>query len=146
MGHIDANVAVYIGFGSDVGSAFNTVVRPTFTEQGLGAFCMTGIEIPGGSAMDGMNATIQVVTNGDPNGGLYNCADVTLSASASGPASGVCKNGTGVSITAQSVSGDPNVTSVSNSTNGKMSDAQVGARAQFGGLVVLGLAAMMFVL
>jgi hypothetical protein len=27
-----------------------------------------------------MQATIQVVTNGDPDGGLYNCADVTLSA------------------------------------------------------------------
>jgi hypothetical protein len=75
-------------------------VRPTFTEQGLGAFCMTGIEIPGGSELEGMNATIQVVTNGDPDGGLYNCADVTLSASAAGSASGVCKNETGVSITA----------------------------------------------
>jgi len=80
MGHIDANVAVYIGFGDSVGSSFNTVIRPTFTEQGLGNFCMTGIEIPGGSALEGMNATIQVVTNGDPDGGLYNCADVTLSA------------------------------------------------------------------
>lgn len=79
MGHIDVNVAVYIGFGDSVGSAFNTVVRPTFTEQGLGNFCMTGIEIPG-TGLEGMNATIQVVTNGDPDGGLYNCADVTLSA------------------------------------------------------------------
>jgi hypothetical protein len=76
----DANVAVYIGFGSAVGSAFNTIVRPTFTEQGLGNFCMTGIEIPGGSSLEGMQATIQVVTNGDPDGGLYNCSDVTLSA------------------------------------------------------------------
>lgn len=41
---------------------------------------MTGIEIPGGSSLEGMEATIQVVTNGDPDGGLYNCADVTLSA------------------------------------------------------------------
>ncbi|KAN0119565.1 hypothetical protein V8E51_001773 [Hyaloscypha variabilis] len=70
MGHIDANVAVYIGFGDSVGSSFNTVIRPTFTEQGLGNFCMTGIEIPGGSALEGMNATIQVVTNGDPDGGV----------------------------------------------------------------------------
>ncbi|PMD35169.1 hypothetical protein L207DRAFT_587482 [Hyaloscypha variabilis F] len=144
MGHIDANVAVYIGFGDSVGSSFNTVIRPTFTEQGLGNFCMTGIEIPGGSALEGMNATIQVVTNGDPDGGLYNCADVTLSASATGLASGVCKNGTGVSITAQSVSGDPNVTSVSNSTSGT-SGADAGSRVQVGGLVVAALAAMMFV-
>jgi hypothetical protein len=146
MGHIDANIAVYIGFGSDIGSAFNTVVRPTFTEQGLGAFCMTGIEIPGGSALEGMNATIQVVTNGDPDGGLYNCADVTLSASAAGPASGVCKNGTGISITAQSISGDPNVTSVSNSSSGKTSGGLSGVRGQSGWSVVVGLVAMVFVL
>jgi hypothetical protein len=70
LSSIDANVAVYIGFGSAVGSAFNTVVRPTFTEQGLSNFRMTGIEIPGGSGLEGMQATIQVVTNGDPDGGL----------------------------------------------------------------------------
>ncbi|KAH8800051.1 expression library immunization antigen 1 [Hyaloscypha sp. PMI_1271] len=144
MGAIDANVAVYIGFGSAVGSAFNTVVRPTFTEQGLGNFCMTWIDIPGGSSLEGMQATIQVVTNGDPDGGLYNCADVTLSASASGPASGVCKNGTGVSITAQSISGNPNVTSVSNNTSGKTSGAERG-RVQIWGLLLVGLATMVFV-
>ena len=64
--------------------------------------------------------------------------------SASGPASGVCKNGTGVSITAQSISGNPNVTSVSNNTSGKASGAERG-RVQIGGLVLAGLAAMMFV-
>jgi hypothetical protein len=64
--------------------------------------------------------------------------------SASGPASGVCKNGTGVSITAQSISGNPNVTSVSNSTSGKASGAE-GGRVQIGVLVVAGLVAMMFV-
>lgn len=42
MGHIEANVEVLIGFGNDIGSAFNTVLRQTFTEQGLGKFCMTG--------------------------------------------------------------------------------------------------------
>jgi hypothetical protein len=65
--------------------------------------------------------------------------------SASGPASGVCKNGTGVSVTAQSVSGNPNVTSVSNSTSGKTSGVESGSRVQVGGLVVAALAAMMFV-
>lgn len=144
MGHIDANVEVLIGYGSDVGSAFNTVLKPTFTEQGLGSFCMTGIEIP--SSMDGMNATIQVVTNGDPDGGLYNCADVTLSSTATGPSSGVCKNGTGVSVMSASVSGNPNVTSgSSNSTSGKTSGAE-GARAPLGGLVVVGLVGLVFML
>lgn len=62
MGHIDAQVEVLIGYGDDVGSAFNTVLRPTFTETGLGAFCMTGFEIP--AEMEGMNATIQVSGSG----------------------------------------------------------------------------------
>jgi hypothetical protein len=64
--------------------------------------------------------------------------------SASGPASGVCNNGTGVSITAQSISGNPNVTSVSNNTSGKASGAERG-RVQIWGLVLAALAAMMFV-
>jgi hypothetical protein len=32
------------------------------------------------SITDGMIATTQVVTNGGPNGGLYNCADITFPA------------------------------------------------------------------
>jgi len=47
MGHIDANVQVLIAFGNDPGSAFNTIIRPTFSEQGLGDFCMTGLSVPG---------------------------------------------------------------------------------------------------
>lgn len=115
MGHIDANVEVLIAYGNSPGSAFNTILRSTFSEQGLGAFCMTGFTIP--SSMDGMNATIQVVTNGDPDGGLYNCADVTLSSTASGPATGVCKNATGVTTTVATVTGNPNGTTSSNSTS-----------------------------
>jgi hypothetical protein len=53
---------VVIGFGNDPGSAFNTVLRPVFTEQGLGAFCMTGFSLPSGvNVTDGTNATIQYV-------------------------------------------------------------------------------------
>jgi hypothetical protein len=99
---------------------------------------MTGITIP--SSMDGMNATIQVVTNGDPDGGLYNCADVTLSSTASGPASGVCKNATGVTITSASVSGNPNVTTSSNSsstTKTSAANAPAGVSMSMGGLVAL---------
>lgn len=66
---------VLLGMGNNPGSAFNTVIKPTFSESGLGAFCLEGVEIPGGmEGMEGMNATIQVVTNGDEEGGggLYN--------------------------------------------------------------------------
>lgn len=73
MGHDESNIQVLIGMGNNPGSAFNTVIKPTFSETGLGAFCIEGIEIPASAgAREGMNATIQVVTNGDPEGGLYN--------------------------------------------------------------------------
>ncbi|KAH7336142.1 expression library immunization antigen 1 [Rhexocercosporidium sp. MPI-PUGE-AT-0058] len=150
MGHIDANVAVFLAMGNEPGSAFNTVLRPTFKEQGLGAFCMTGLEIPEG--MDGMNATIQVVTNGDPEGGLYNCADVTFSKSAVMASSDVCKNATGVETSAASVMGNPNVTSSSsasgsNSTSGKSAASAGGVgNAWVGGLIVAGAAAWAAVL
>lgn len=73
MGHTDANVQVLIGMGNNPGSAFNTIIKPTFSETGLGAFCITGLDVPASAgAMSGMNATIQVITNGDPDGGLYN--------------------------------------------------------------------------
>jgi hypothetical protein len=150
MGHIDANVEVLIGFGNDVGSAFNTVLRPTFQEQGLGSFCMTGFSIPEGlNVTEGMNATIQVQTNGDPDGGLYNCADITFSNSAPGPASGVCTNQTGVSTTTSTVT-SPNLTSsstTSSSTSATSSkSAAVAASAGVGGFVLAAGAAFALVL
>ncbi|KAH7418038.1 expression library immunization antigen 1 [Cadophora sp. MPI-SDFR-AT-0126] len=152
MGHIDANVEVLIAVGNDPGSAFNTVLRPTFKEQGLGAFCMTGIEIPSSLQItEGMNATIQVVTNGDPDGGLYNCADVTFSSTAAAAGTDVCKNGTGVTTGAATVTGNPNVTSSesssSNSTSGKSAASPGGVgNAWVGGLIVAGAAAWAVVL
>ena len=153
MGHIDANVEVLIAIGNDPGSAFNTILRPTFKEQGLGAFCMTGIEIPSSlNVTEGMNATIQVVTNGDPDGGLYNCADVTFSASASAAGTDVCKNATAVTTSAATVTGNPNVTSSgtessSNSTSGKSAASAGGVgNAWIGGLIVAGAAAWAVVL
>lgn len=47
---------------------------------------------------NGTNATIQIVTNGDPNGGLYNCADITFTTGTATPSQ--CNNGTGVTSTA----------------------------------------------
>ncbi|RFU26750.1 hypothetical protein B7463_g9594, partial [Scytalidium lignicola] len=127
MGHIQTNIEVFIGIGNNVGSAFNTIVRPTFGEQGLGSFCMTEFDVTGLglNITDGTNATIQVVTNGDPNGGLYNCADITFSSSAPAPASGVCTNGTGVITVDATISGLANsstsATSPTNSASGTAS-------------------------
>lgn len=143
MGHIDANVEVLIAMGNSPGSAFNTIIRPTFKETGLGAFCMTGFTVPG--AMEGMNATIQVVTNGDPNGGLFNCADVTFSASAKMASSDVCKNASAVTTGAASVMGNPNVTSGSSASktmDGKSAAMTGGVgNAWVGGMLVAGAAA-----
>ncbi|RDW80075.1 hypothetical protein BP6252_04713 [Coleophoma cylindrospora] len=138
MGHITANVEVFIGFGNNVGSAFNTVLRPVFAEQGLGAFCMTGFALPAGmNITDGMNATIQVVTNGDPDGGLYNCADITLSSTASAPASGVCTNGTGVTAIAATSTAQPNGTTASTTGSSSSSTKSSAANsvAAAGGMV-----------
>jgi len=94
MGHDEANVQVLIAMGNNPGSNFNTVVKPTFSETGLGAFCfpvmpsmsamssmmsmggMSGMSGMSMSSMEGMNATIQVITNGDPAGGLYNVRSI----------------------------------------------------------------------
>ncbi|TVY82668.1 Uncharacterized protein LSUE1_G002013 [Lachnellula suecica] len=152
MGHIDANVEVLIGFGNDPGSAFNTVLRPTCTEQGLGNFCMTGFSIPEGlNITDGTNATIQVVTNGDPDGGLYNCADIIFSTSAPAPADGVCKNETSTKTVAATSAKQPNettgTTTSSSSTPSTSKSAAVAAlNAGFGGLVMAGAAALAIVL
>ncbi|MCJ1260435.1 hypothetical protein MMC22_000296 [Lobaria immixta] len=97
MEHDQANVQVLLGLGNDVGNHFNIVLQPTVSERGLGDFCLGDVAIPASLGVkDGQNATIQVVTNGDPNGGLYNCADITFQTSAK---AGQCNNGTGVGVT-----------------------------------------------
>jgi hypothetical protein len=73
MGHVTSSVEVLLGLGNDVGSSFNITLVPIFQEQGLGQFCMSGVTVPSDlKVTDGQNATLQVVTNGDPSGGLYN--------------------------------------------------------------------------
>lgn len=72
MEHDEAAVQVLLGMGNDPGVNFNITLLPTIQEQGIGQFCLGDVVVPEGVATEGMNATIQVVTNGDPNGGLYN--------------------------------------------------------------------------
>jgi hypothetical protein len=75
----------------------------TFSETGLGTFCITDVNLTAliGTAAEvkeGTNATLQVITNGDPDGGLYNCADITFTANA--PIAPVCTLGKGVKSSA----------------------------------------------
>ncbi|KAL9045277.1 MAG: hypothetical protein Q9214_001657 [Letrouitia sp. 1 TL-2023] len=95
MEHDRVATQVLIGLGNDVGDAFNTVLVPTIQEEGFGKFCFGDIVIPASLGVkDGQNATIQVVTSGDPTGGLYNCADITFTSSET--PNSECTNGTGV--------------------------------------------------
>ncbi|EER43837.1 expression library immunization antigen 1 [Histoplasma capsulatum var. duboisii H88] len=101
MGHDHSAVQVLLALGSDPGTNFNITLVPTFAQIGLGDFCLPDVELSeeklGTRLTEGMEATLQVVTNGDPTGGLYNCADLVFTASASDDSpDGSCKNGTGV--------------------------------------------------
>lgn len=73
MGHDQTVIQVLLGLGNDVGDNFNIVLEPTFAQVGLGKFCLPHVPIPSSlNITDGMNATVQVVTDGDSGGGLYN--------------------------------------------------------------------------
>lgn len=75
MGHSQTAVEVLLALGSDPGTNYNITLHQTFEIQGLGAFCLPHIKfdesILGTNITDGMNATVQVQSNGDPTGGLY---------------------------------------------------------------------------
>ncbi|KAL9613536.1 MAG: hypothetical protein Q9167_001921 [Letrouitia subvulpina] len=95
MEHDRVAAQVLIGLGNDVGDAFNTVLVPTIQEEGFGKFCFGDVVIPASLGVkEGQNGTIQVVTSGDPTGGLYNCADITFTSSET--ANSECTNGTRV--------------------------------------------------
>lgn len=72
MGHDQKAVQFLLGLGDNPGANFNITLLPTFRQEGLGEFCLQDIPLPSDLGItDGTNATLQVVTNGDPNGGLY---------------------------------------------------------------------------
>ena len=72
MHHTQTNIAVYLSVGDNPGSNFSIVLRPQLSMEGLGNFCLGMVSVPAGlNISDGTPATIQVVTNGDPDGGLY---------------------------------------------------------------------------
>lgn len=73
MEHTRSNVEVLIAMGNNPsGADYHTVLVPTFYEQGPESFCIGAVTFPDSlNATAGQNATIQVQTNGDPQGGLY---------------------------------------------------------------------------
>jgi len=115
MGHDQTNVAVYMAIGSDPGTAFNIVVRPQFVVTGLGPFCIGELNVPmSANVSDGTQATIQVVSNAHGGGGLYQCTDVTLRSSPLSDYNDHCSNNTGITISQENMSGNPNGTETAN--------------------------------
>ncbi|BCS02874.1 putative GPI anchored protein [Aspergillus luchuensis] len=104
MGHSQTAVEVLLALGSDPGTNYNITLHQTFEIQGLGAFCLPHIKfdesILGTNITDGMNATVQVQSNGDPTGGLYACADIQFSSTVSYEEPSSCSNNTGVTAVA----------------------------------------------
>jgi hypothetical protein len=61
-----------MAIGEDPGSNFSIVLRQQAEREGLGDYCLGQVSIPSGLNISaGTKATIQVVSNGDPHGGLY---------------------------------------------------------------------------
>ncbi|KAH7064984.1 hypothetical protein B0J12DRAFT_734376 [Macrophomina phaseolina] len=126
MGHTETNLQVLLGIGNDPGSAYNIVLRPTFRERGPEDFCMGDIVIPASANLtEGQNATIQVVSNGDPDGGLYQCADITITSQqlTADEVSQHCTNSSGVQTQALPNAGNANETSESTSSSSSSSSA-----------------------
>ncbi|PVH97958.1 hypothetical protein DM02DRAFT_532140 [Periconia macrospinosa] len=129
MHHPRTRVAVYLALGNDPGSSFNYVLLPQLTQTGLGDFCLGHVNLPSGvNVTAGTNATIQVVTNGDPDGGLYQCADVTFTNAALSESH--CNNNTNVKVVTENMQGNPNASaSGTGTTSGSPSPSPSNAAA-----------------
>ncbi|KAJ8107621.1 hypothetical protein OPT61_g8736 [Boeremia exigua] len=124
LGHQQTNIAVYLAVGDNPGDGFSVVLHPQFVVSGFGDFCLGDVSIPSNlNVTEGTKATIQVITNAHSDGGLYQCSDVNLvnTALSQSDFSSNCKNGTGVSVTQENLSGNPNDTSSTQTTSGSAS-------------------------
>ncbi|KKK13881.1 hypothetical protein P175DRAFT_0443152 [Aspergillus ochraceoroseus IBT 24754] len=105
MGHDLTVVEFLLAIGTNPGDNYNVTLKHTFQVEGMGAFCVPDVllseAVLGTKLVDGMNLTLQVQTNADPNGGLYSCADLQLtSTSVESPSASTCANNTGVTAVA----------------------------------------------
>ncbi|KAH8717123.1 hypothetical protein GQ44DRAFT_751893 [Phaeosphaeriaceae sp. PMI808] len=135
MGHEQTNVAVYMAVGNNPGSGFSIVLRPQFVISGLGDFCVGKVAVPAGvNVSDGTPASIQVVSNAHSGGGLYQCTDVTLRTATLSDSeyNSHCKNGSGISVSQENISGNPNGTSSSTKPSASASGAATTSTAKPG--------------
>jgi len=137
MQHTDTRLKVFLGLGDDPGKNYNITLRPMFAQEGLGNFCLGKLninEVDDVKVKDGTNATIQVISSGDPKGGLYQCADVVLVERVISPSdyNQHCTNGTGIKITAENMPGNPNETTTDSDGPTKTAEATATATATAG--------------
>lgn len=75
LGHSQTVVEILLALGNNPGDNYNITLAHTFHVTGLGSFCLPGVSLNesalGVPLTDGLNATLQVVTDGDTGGGLY---------------------------------------------------------------------------
>jgi hypothetical protein len=73
MEHTSVKGMVVLALSNDPSDGdFNIVLREPFQETGPENFCIGDLTLPSSlNVKEGTNATLQIVTNGDPNGGLY---------------------------------------------------------------------------
>jgi len=130
MEHTSVHGEVVLALGNaPTGGDFSILLKPTFLETGPDSFCIGGVTIPASANVtEGMNATLQVLTNGDPSGGLYQCADITFTKGALSLTdyNSHCINSSGVSA---SFSGG----AAPNGTGSAPSSSSSGASASAGG-------------
>lgn len=135
MEHTGVRGMVVLALGNEpTGDDYTIVLRQPFQETGPENFCIGDVTLPVGlNITEGTNATIQVVTNGDPNGGLYQCGDITFTSTAlsQNDYNSHCTNSTGVTATYISDSSTlPNGTSA---TGGASSSGSASASASASG-------------
>jgi len=124
MEHTEVKGQVTLALGNNPGVNYDIVLKPTFQENGPESFCIGDVMIPTNlNITAGTNGTIQVLTNGDPNGGLYACIDVTFTDTPLTTAqyNSHCTNSSGVSasfIGGASPNGTTSGTSASGTSSG----------------------------
>jgi hypothetical protein len=70
--HPWAYVYINLGLGTNV-TNFNISLTPELLNvTGKGDYCIPALPIPEGTVVDGQEASIQVVTNGESGSALYN--------------------------------------------------------------------------
>lgn len=146
LGHQQTNVAVYLAVG-DNPDGFSIVLHDQFQVAGFGDFCLGNVSIPSNlNITEGTKASIQVITNAHGDGGLYQvsselryghltkltrikCSDVNFVTTplSESDYSSNCKNGSGVSVTQENISGNPNDTSGASTPSGSASGSGAAA-------------------